>query len=228
MVLWITTVVRCCLPFVVRLRLQLYVNYRTVVQRGRGLREKLAEMETFKDILSHQVDSLQNYFDACASAITQHTVHDCKWCMSLAAVHHWLSFIIHFQHAPVIEVHITKCRQVSNNGRFWAMSFASFGERLLGCRSCWIVFIWWSLPVVQGEAFKIFFASVSSSIRTMWLLAVTCGLSLLVQCRLYGQECSASALCKVHLNPKFHTLSVLLTPNWETCTKFGTGTDIYP
>jgi len=48
------------------------------VQRGRGLREKLAEMETFKEILSHQVDSLQNYFDACASAITQHTVHDCE------------------------------------------------------------------------------------------------------------------------------------------------------
>jgi len=54
------------------------VSWWTVTQRGRGLREKLAEMETFKEILSHQVDSLQNYFDACASAITQHTVHDCK------------------------------------------------------------------------------------------------------------------------------------------------------
>jgi len=40
-------------------------------------------METFKEILSHQVDSLQNYFDACASAITQHSVHDCKLQMSL-------------------------------------------------------------------------------------------------------------------------------------------------
>jgi len=49
-----------------------------VLQRGRGLREKLAEMDTFKDILCHQVDSLQNYFDACASAITQRSVHDCK------------------------------------------------------------------------------------------------------------------------------------------------------
>jgi len=45
-------------------------------KRGRGLKEKLAEMETFKEILCHQVDSLQNYFDACASAITQCSVHD--------------------------------------------------------------------------------------------------------------------------------------------------------
>lgn len=45
-------------------------------KRGRGLKEKLAEMETFKDILCHQVDSLQNYFDACASAMTQVSVHD--------------------------------------------------------------------------------------------------------------------------------------------------------
>jgi len=58
-------------------------------QRGRGLREKLAEMETFKDILSHQVDSLQNYFDACASAITQHTVHDCKLCQTLVFLVLW-------------------------------------------------------------------------------------------------------------------------------------------
>ena len=60
------------------------------VQRGRGLREKLAEMETFKDILSHQVDSLQNYFDACASAVMQHTVHDCKF----RSVH--ITYIISF------------------------------------------------------------------------------------------------------------------------------------
>lgn len=45
-------------------------------KRGRGLREKLAEMETFKDILCHQVDNLQNYFDACSSAVSQYSIHD--------------------------------------------------------------------------------------------------------------------------------------------------------
>ncbi|XP_023245930.1 collagen type IV alpha-3-binding protein [Copidosoma floridanum] len=37
-------------------------------RRGaRGLREKLAEIETFKDILVQQVDGLQKYFDECAA-----------------------------------------------------------------------------------------------------------------------------------------------------------------
>ncbi|CAL8105523.1 unnamed protein product [Calicophoron daubneyi] len=36
-------------------------------KRGHRLREKLAEMETFKEILCKQVDSLQAYFDACNS-----------------------------------------------------------------------------------------------------------------------------------------------------------------
>ncbi|KAH8856161.1 Collagen type IV alpha-3-binding protein [Schistosoma japonicum] len=44
-------------------------------KRNHGLREKLAEMETFKEILCKQVDSLQAYFDAC-SAIVQHGAHD--------------------------------------------------------------------------------------------------------------------------------------------------------
>lgn len=34
--------------------------------KGRGLTEKLAEMETFRDILCRQIDTLQSYFDACA------------------------------------------------------------------------------------------------------------------------------------------------------------------
>jgi len=68
------------------------------VQRGRGLREKLAEMETFKDILSHQVDSLQNYFDACASAITQHTVHDCEFCIPAFSVPCCLVLHLFIQH----------------------------------------------------------------------------------------------------------------------------------
>ena len=37
-------------------------------RKGRGLREKLAEMETYRDILIRQVDTLQGFFDACASA----------------------------------------------------------------------------------------------------------------------------------------------------------------
>lgn len=32
----------------------------------RNLKEKLAELETFKDILSKQIDTLQKYFDNCA------------------------------------------------------------------------------------------------------------------------------------------------------------------
>ncbi|XP_046403313.1 ceramide transfer protein isoform X1 [Ischnura elegans] len=37
-------------------------------KRGRGLKEKLAEMETFRGILCQQIESLQSYFDACAEA----------------------------------------------------------------------------------------------------------------------------------------------------------------
>ncbi|XP_063819895.1 ceramide transfer protein isoform X1 [Pseudophryne corroboree] len=38
-------------------------------KKGHSLREKLAEMETFRDILCRQVDTLQKYFDACADAV---------------------------------------------------------------------------------------------------------------------------------------------------------------
>lgn len=40
-------------------------------QKGHSLREKLAEMETFRDILCRQVDTLQKYFDACADAVSK-------------------------------------------------------------------------------------------------------------------------------------------------------------
>jgi collagen type IV alpha-3-binding protein len=49
------------------------------LQRGRGLREKLLEMETFRDILCRQVDTLQSYFDACAEAMSRPSVHDSKY-----------------------------------------------------------------------------------------------------------------------------------------------------
>lgn len=40
-------------------------------QKGHRLREKLAEMETFRDILCRQVDTLQKYFDGCADAVSK-------------------------------------------------------------------------------------------------------------------------------------------------------------
>uniref|UniRef100_A0A336MKJ2 Ceramide transfer protein n=2 Tax=Culicoides sonorensis TaxID=179676 RepID=A0A336MKJ2_CULSO len=43
-----------------------------VDRTGRNLREKLAEIETFRDILYNQIDTLQRYFDATA---TQHTTN---------------------------------------------------------------------------------------------------------------------------------------------------------
>lgn len=42
-------------------------------KRARRLREKLMEMETFRDILCRQVETLQSYFDACASAVAHYT-----------------------------------------------------------------------------------------------------------------------------------------------------------
>uniref|UniRef100_A0A673BUL9 Ceramide transfer protein n=1 Tax=Sphaeramia orbicularis TaxID=375764 RepID=A0A673BUL9_9TELE len=40
-------------------------------KKGYSLREKLAEMETFRDILCRQVDTLQKYFDSCADAVSK-------------------------------------------------------------------------------------------------------------------------------------------------------------
>lgn len=47
-------------------------------QRGRGLSEKVAEMETFRDILCRQIDTLQGYFDSCASAVSHGAVQECR------------------------------------------------------------------------------------------------------------------------------------------------------
>lgn len=47
------------------------------LKKSRGLREKLAEMETFRDILCQQVETLQNYFDTCADAHSElHNLND--------------------------------------------------------------------------------------------------------------------------------------------------------
>lgn len=40
-------------------------------KKGHSLQEKLAEMETFRDILCRQVDTLQKYFDACSDAVSK-------------------------------------------------------------------------------------------------------------------------------------------------------------
>ncbi|XP_032965942.1 ceramide transfer protein isoform X2 [Rhinolophus ferrumequinum] len=40
-------------------------------KKGHSLREKLAEMETFRDILCRQVDTLQKFFDACADVVSK-------------------------------------------------------------------------------------------------------------------------------------------------------------
>nr|XP_023420211.1 collagen type IV alpha-3-binding protein [Cavia porcellus] len=40
-------------------------------KKGHSLREKLAEMETFRDILCRQVDTLQKYFDVCADTVSK-------------------------------------------------------------------------------------------------------------------------------------------------------------
>ncbi|XP_061589892.1 ceramide transfer protein-like isoform X4 [Cololabis saira] len=40
-------------------------------KKGYSLREKLAETETFRDILCRQVDTLQKYFDGCADAVSK-------------------------------------------------------------------------------------------------------------------------------------------------------------
>ncbi|XP_031731029.1 ceramide transfer protein-like isoform X3 [Anarrhichthys ocellatus] len=40
-------------------------------KKGHSLREKLAEMETFRGILCRQVDTLQKYFDGCSDAVSK-------------------------------------------------------------------------------------------------------------------------------------------------------------
>ncbi|XP_045596004.2 ceramide transfer protein isoform X1 [Procambarus clarkii] len=39
------------------------------LKKSKGLKEKLAELETYRDILLRQMDTLQSYFDACAETV---------------------------------------------------------------------------------------------------------------------------------------------------------------
>ncbi|XP_031559245.1 ceramide transfer protein-like [Actinia tenebrosa] len=45
-------------------------------KKTRGLREKLLELETFKDIVGRQIDTLQTYFDACSEVMNGSQVHN--------------------------------------------------------------------------------------------------------------------------------------------------------
>ncbi|KAA8592329.1 hypothetical protein FQN60_017784, partial [Etheostoma spectabile] len=49
-------------------------------KKGHRLREKLAEMETFRDILCRQVDTLQKYFDTCADVVSKDEFQRDKVC----------------------------------------------------------------------------------------------------------------------------------------------------
>ena len=54
-----------------------------------GLREKLAEIDTYRDILIRQMDTLQSYFDACADVVKDLKTMEaptCEYCPSLVLV----------------------------------------------------------------------------------------------------------------------------------------------
>ena len=44
------------------------------------------EMETFRDILCRQIETLQSYFDSCASAVSQGAVNECRSSVGLSNV----------------------------------------------------------------------------------------------------------------------------------------------
>lgn len=54
---------------------QFNFDLKTVEQKAYSLEEKLAEMETFRDILCRQVDTLQSYFDNCADTDSKDELH---------------------------------------------------------------------------------------------------------------------------------------------------------
>ena len=93
------------------------------------------------------------------------------------------------------------------------MSIASFRERLLDFRSCWIVFIHLVLArpgsllqFSNGEAVKTFLASVLSGIRAMWtnenrlilILVVFCDTNLRIY-NVVSKSLSRQMLCTVFI-----------------------------
>ena len=84
-------------------------------------------------------------------------------------IHSFISGMHHYECAvPNVDI-------ILQNGRFWAMSIASFRERFSDSRSCWVVFIhivWWRpggfLQFSKLEADKVCLASDSYSIHAIW------------------------------------------------------------
>jgi len=113
---------------------------------------------------------------------------------------------MHFQECVASNIDISL-----QSGQFSATSTASFRERLLDFRSCWIVFI----DVVQGhpggllqfskgEAVKILLASLSSGIQAMWPSREKCRAWIIAK----RYSCLV-----VHLISLFHTWWYHLIPN---------------
>ena len=84
-------------------------------------------------------------------------------------IHSFISGMHHYECiAPNVDINL-------QSGWFWATSIASFRERFIDFRSCWVVFIHivqgrpgGLLQFSKGEAVKICLASDSSGIRTVW------------------------------------------------------------
>jgi len=103
--------------------------------------------------------------------------------------------------APNVEVNL-------QSGWLWAMSIASFRERFIDFRSCWVVFIHviqgrpgGLLQFSKGEAVKIYLASDSSCIcamwpnrkrRRAWTVAERCGYSEVTKVCSFGQWAAAT------------------------------------
>jgi len=97
-----------------------------------------------------------------------HYIHS-QSLFNIAIIQSFISGMHHYECiAPNVDINL-------QSGRFWATSIASFGERFIDFRSCWVVFIHvvrgrpgGLLQFSKGEAVKICLASDSSGIRAMW------------------------------------------------------------
>uniref|UniRef100_A0A0P4WVJ1 Ceramide transfer protein n=1 Tax=Scylla olivacea TaxID=85551 RepID=A0A0P4WVJ1_SCYOL len=57
------------------------------LKKAKGLREKLAEIDTYRDILIRQMDTLQSYFDACADVVKDLKTMEAPTCNGLEPEH---------------------------------------------------------------------------------------------------------------------------------------------
>ena len=101
------------------------------------------------------------------------SVLSCEFIMLCKAgqsfIHSFISGMHHYEClVPNVDISL-------QSGWFWATSVASFRERFIDFRSCWVVFIHvvrgrpgGLLQFSKGEAVKICLASDSSGIRAIW------------------------------------------------------------